>query len=273
MENQEPASGIYLYCLARARLLKNLAGPGVDGQESLETLNYHGVAAVWSRVPLDEFCGGGASERLQDLTWIASRAYRHEQVVERVMAQSPVLPARFGTIFSSRRKLEEIMRLHHEIINPFLDCVSGREEWALKGMIDLGTAREDFYRRFLEAEAGRLAQLTPGRRYFQEQRIRAEADRELHRWLRGTYREVAQDLKGLAQEMRGRQLQSETGAGDGQNLVLNWALLVSREAVEELKAYLQAAGTRYGPQGLNLNCSGPWPPYSFTPPLALGGEA
>jgi hypothetical protein len=269
----ENANGVYLYCLARAGLLKNLAGPSLDGQESLEILSHRGIVAVWSRVPLDEFCGGEASQRMQDLTWIASRACRHEQVVEQVMGQSPVLPARFGTIFSSRGKLEEILRLHHEIIVPFLDRVSGREEWALKGMINQSTAKEAFYRMSLGSEADRLAELTPGRRYFQEQQLRAEADRELHRWLREVCREVAQDLKGLAQEMRGRQLRTEAGAGDGQELVLNWALLVSREAVAGLKAYLHSAEARFSSRGLSLSYSGPWPPYSFTPPLALKGEA
>jgi hypothetical protein len=272
MENEEPASGIYLYCLGWAALLKNVAGPGLDGRDSLKILGYQDIAAVWSRVPLDEFCDSDAPARMQDLSWIAPRAYRHEQVVEEVMRQSPVLPARFGTIFSSQRKLEELLGLHHRVIVPFLDRVSDREEWALKAMLDRTKAKEAFYHMFLEGEADILAKLSPGKRYFQEQRLRAEADRELYRWLRQVCREIIQDLKGLAQDMRERRVRHQTGAGgDSQELVFNGAVLISREAVPELKGYLEAANTRYGPQGLILTCSGPWPPYSFTPSLALEG--
>jgi hypothetical protein len=270
MEDKEPASGIYLYCLGRAGLLKNVAGPGLDGQDSLKILGYQDIAAVWSRVPLNEFCDGEAHTRLQDLTWIAPRAYRHEQVVEEVMRQSPVLPARFGTIFSSQQKLEELLGRHHGIILPFLDQVSDREEWALKVMLDRTKAKEAFFHMLLEGEADILAKLSPGKRYFQEQRLRTKADRELYRWLRQVCQEVIQNLKGLAQDMRERRVSHETGAGgDGRELVSNWALLLTREAVTELRAYLDAANTRYGPQGLVLHCSGPWPPYSFTPSLAL----
>jgi hypothetical protein len=272
MDSQEPASGIYLYCLAQAGLLKDLAGPGLDGQDALEILSCRGIAAVWSRVLLHEFCGADASGHMQDLSWVAPRACRHEQVVVEVMAQSPVLPVRFGTIFSSPGKLKALLRRHHDTIGPFLDYVSGREEWSLKVMIDRVEAKEAVFQRHLETEASHLAGLAPGRRYFEEQKLRGKADQELHRWLQEVCRELLQDLKGLNQEIRQRRARSKAGSGDGREQILNLALMMPREAVEDLAEFLRATNARYGPRGMNLNLSGPWPPYSFTPSLTMEGE-
>ena len=49
----------------------------------------------------EEFAGPEAELNLQQLSWVGPRALRHEAVIEEVMASSPVLPARFGTLFSS----------------------------------------------------------------------------------------------------------------------------------------------------------------------------
>ena len=38
---------------------------------------------------------------MEDLAWVAPRALRHEEVILTVMEQGPVLPVRFGTVFSS----------------------------------------------------------------------------------------------------------------------------------------------------------------------------
>src|SRR4030065_260745 len=99
--------GIYLYCLARlSRLpLLPLLGPGVDGQNSLAVATYQDLVAVWSPVPVEDFSGPEAEERMRDLTWIGPRVIRHQEVVAGVMRHSPVLPVRFGAIFASLANL------------------------------------------------------------------------------------------------------------------------------------------------------------------------
>ena len=144
---------------------------------------FQDLAAVWSPVSLEDFCGPEAEERLQDLTWIGPRVIRHQEVVAGVMRHSPVLPARFGTIFSSAANLEEVLQRHHDTIAGFLERLTDQEEWAVKGMLDRpGPKRScspsSWPRRRTDLEA-----LSPGKRYFQEQRLRAACDQELQQWL------------------------------------------------------------------------------------------
>ena len=120
-----------------------------------------------------DFSGPEAEERLRDLTWIGPRAIRHQEVVAGLMRHSPVLPARFGTIFASLANLEKMLQRHHDSIDGFLKRITGQEEWAVKGLLDRQGAQEKLFSLNLAREAESLEALPPGKRYFEERRLRA----------------------------------------------------------------------------------------------------
>jgi len=269
------AQGLYLYCLARLSRLPPLPllGLGVDGRKSLAVATYQNLAAVWSPVPVEDFCGPEAEERLQDLTWIGPRVIRHQEVVAGVMRNSPVLPVRFGTIFASLANLEKVLQRHSATIAGFLERLTDQEEWAVKGMLDRGGAQEKLFSLKRAREADRLEALSPGTRYFQEQRLRAGCDQEVQQWLQKVCREVWTGLREYAAEVRERRLLSRETTGSDQDMVWNWALLMPRPAVGGFQARIQDVNAQYAPRGLRLEVTGPWPPYSFCPALDMEPEA
>lgn len=266
--------GLYLFCLARLSRLPSSfpEGTGLDGQGPLEVAAYRDLAAVLSPVSLKDFCGPDAEARMRDLTWIGPRVIRHQEVVAEVMRHSPVLPTRFGTIFSSRENLTDILHRHHDAIAGFLTQITDQEEWAVKGMLDQTGAKEKLVSLKLSAEADRLSALSPGKRYFEEQRLRAGCEQELHLWLKDACRELWVDLRDYAAEVRERRLLSREASGGDHDMVWNWAFLVPKTAVPAFLARVLEASVQYAPRGLSLDCTGPWPPYSFTPALDLEPE-
>ena len=268
------SQGLYLYCLARLDRLppSTLLGRGMDGQNSLAVAIFQDLVAVWSPVPLEDFCGGEAEARMRDLTWIGPRVIRHQEVVAGVMRHSPVLPARFGTIFSSLANLEKVLQRHYDTIAGFLKRITDQEEWAVKGLLDRHGAQEKLFSLKLAREAASLEDLSPGKRYFEEQRLRAACDQELQRWLQEACREVWTDLRNCAADVRERRLLSREATGSDQDMVWNWALLVPEKAVRGFKDRIRDANVRYAGHGLALDCTGPWPPYSFTPALDMEPE-
>jgi hypothetical protein len=269
------AQGLYLYCLARLSRLPPLplSGQGVDGQNSLAVASYQDLAAVWSPVPVEDFSGPEAEERLQDLTWIGPRVIRHQEVVAGVMRHSPVLPVRFGTIFASLANLEKVLQRHADTIAEFLTRLTDQEEWAVKGMLDRAGARDKLFALKLAREAESLEALSPGKRYFEEQRLRAAGDQELKRWLKEVCRQLWTDLRNYAAEIQERRLLSRETTGSDQDMVWNWALLIPRQAVGGFKILIQDLNAQYAPRGLGLEVTGPWPPYSFCPALDMEPEA
>jgi len=263
--------GIYLYCLARLSRLPSLplVGQGVDGRNSLAVAAYQDLAAVWSPVPVDDFCGPAAEERLRDLTWVGPRVIRHQEVVAGVMRHSPVLPVRFGTIFASLANLEKVLQRHSDTIAGFLSRLTDQEEWAVKGMLDRPGAKDRLFSLKLAQEAEALKALSPGKRYFEEQRLRAAGDQELQRWLQKVCREVWTGLQDYAAQVQERRRLSRETTGSDQDMVWNWALLIPRPAVGGFQARIQALNAHYAQRGLRLEVTGPWPPYSFCPALDM----
>lgn len=266
MENNH-RDAVYLYCLARHDLSPAIDGTGVDGKNPLSLHRFQDITAVLSTVPLAEFSGPVAEERLQDLGWVGPRACRHEKVVEQVMRLSPLLPARFGTIFSSLERLEKFFETHHDTILRFLDQVADKEEWSVKGMLDRAKVKEELFSANRAKEAQRLALLSPGMRYFQEQQIRSSVEKELNGWLKEVCQQIADDLGRHARDFCQRKVLSRDVTGLERDMVLNWAFLVPRKTAADFRARIEQANADHAKQGLAFQFSGPWPPYSFCPSL------
>jgi len=260
---------IYLFCFARSSLLPTMEGTGLDGQNPLFLQSFLDIAAVVSSVCLEEFCGPAAESRIQDLSWVGPRACRHEEVVEQVMRHSAVLPVRFGTIFSSLESLEKRLQEHHGAISEFLDQVLDKEEWAVKGLLDRAKAKEELLSIIFAQEARRLASLSPGMRYFEEQRILAGVEKELNGWMKKVCKEVANDLKYYSQNFCERRVFSREATGSERDMVMNWAFLVARGVLADFRAGVDRANADHAERGLVFELSGPWPPYSFSPSLEM----
>jgi hypothetical protein len=267
MESPAPVHGLYLYCLTRAGYREASDGPGLYGQQPPLLTRVGDLAAIWSPVLLAEFCGEHAASRLQDLDWVGPRACRHEAVVEGVMRRSPVLPVRFGTIFSTWERLEQVLHEHHDAVVQFLDQVSDKTEWAVKGFLNRALAKQVILSRKQTEAAERLASLSPGHRYFQEQRLRREVEQELAHWAPGVCRRLLLELRSLASQDRARQILPVTDENRDQEMICNWAFLVAQAAVADFKARVDAAIAGLDRQGLVFVCTGPWPPYTFSPSL------
>jgi hypothetical protein len=264
-------SALYLFCFARSNLIGELEGAGVDGQHPLSVFRpFPNLCAVLSEVRLEDFCGEAAELRMRDLAWVGPRALQHEEVVEKVMRHSPVLPARFGTLFSSQERLAEFVDRHGAAISQFLERVAEQEEWSVRGLLDKRQAGRALTSASLAAQEAQLAALPPGRRYFEEQRIRAGAEKELSLWLKETRRQVASHLIKQASDFcEGPKVPREPPES-GIEVVLNWAFLLPKSATPAFRAQIDQLNANHAPKGLVFGLSGPWPPYRFVPPLSMG---
>ena len=269
MENRQGA--LYLFCFARSDRVGEIAGPGVDGHHPLCLFRpFPDLCAIVSEVPLEDFCGPAAELRMQQLAWVGPRALRHEAVVEQVMRHSPVLPVRFGTLFSSQESLAEVRATHRQTISQFLERVADQEEWSIKGLLDRTQAGQALISASLAAQQEQLAALPPGTRYFQEQRIRSAAEKELSLWLNETCRQVASHLMKQASDFRECPVVPRQPPESGTEVLLNWAFLLRRGVAAAFRLRIDQVNEKHGTRGLVFELSGPWPPYRFVPPLSMG---
>lgn len=260
---------VYLYCVASSKQVKQIEGGGIDKEYPIFVKNSKDVAAVLSLVNRADFTGPAGESNLKSIEWIGPRAYRHDVVVKEVMELSPVLPARFGTIFSSQEALEIFLESHGEEISRFLSFVADKEEWSVKGYIDKKKAIRKLVSMALTQEAEQLNKLPAGTRYFKEKLLEDKARKELKSWLKDVLNSMAAPLISFASEYSECKLLSREATGKDLDMVLNRAFLVPRNSVKEFHRRVDQMNTAHLQNGLILERSGPWPPYNFCPKLEI----
>jgi len=260
---------LYLFCFARAGLLPDIPLEGLSEGSPISYQDFGSITAVFCEVPLDDFSGSSAESRLQDLAWVAPRALKHGEVIERMMEHSPVLPARFGTLFSSVHSLEQLLDGTIPEIDEYLERMAGRDEWAVKGLMSRAKLRERLSSVKIAREQSSLASIPPGMRYFKERQLLAEVDKEVAAWIKEVCGGVATRLTERASDWHRREIIVKIQEETGEEIFLNWAFLVDREQLEDFESRLLEINQEFIPYGVHFELSGPWPPYSFAPALEM----
>ena len=263
MNNQ----GAYLYCFAFSASVPDGSLTETEGQKVL-IKKVKALAAVYRLVSLDEFAGETGESNMRDPYWVISGACLHERVVEKAMNCSPVVPARFGTVFSSMQALEEFIGRRHDEIFRGLEYVSDKEEWCVKVFADTGKIVERLLAMepVLVQQGARMSD-SPGARYFQQKQLQREAQRRSRSLCRTVAEHFAEELKNISTDLRLLNLRSENHPGAGPEMILNCAVFLPRSRLDDLRLRLAGICAEYGPQGFVQRTSGPWPPYNFCPSL------
>jgi len=244
---------------------------GLSDGAPLLTKDFANISAVVSEVPLNEYCGESSESNLQNLAWIGPRALRHAEIIDMVRSYSPVLPSRFGTLFSSVESLQDLLEWNSDKIDRFLDAVSGKDEWSVKVLSSKASMTEKLFSDRLASQAEDFARMTPGLRYFRERQLKTEVEKEVGGRLRDILKASATELSLCSVDWQKREILGSQEEGDMVK-VANWAFLVDREAEEEFKRSITRANARNNQGGVYFEVSGPWPPYSFTPVLKMEDE-
>lgn len=259
--------GIYLFCLTPAVSYPEIAGTGIDGEQPLFVEVIGDVAAVLAEVNIEDFTGPEARQKMEDLKWVAPRALRHEEVVLSAMEQSPVLPVRFGTVFSSRAAAAEPLLQRQDVLMKFFQDIIDKKEWTLKGYVDRPQARARMTAARLAAEKEQLAGLSPGKRYFLEQKIKGAVDKDVAAWLKEMGRDILSVAKKISVGFSECRLQSQDVTGRDEEMFFHGALIVPDASMAALEGMTDEWNKRHESQGLQIELSGPWPPYHFAPTL------
>jgi hypothetical protein len=285
------------YAFSEARCRVQEIGPGVDPHFGVELICDGPIAAVTSRVGLDDF----APDRLQgktaeDIQWLGRIAARHNEIICQAASSSAVLPLRLGTLFSSRDSLLAMLVRCRSTVATFLEQLGDRQEWGVKLYLQkqrrepppghtgpppphfLGQQPETDLTFDGEAPAtnerpadhGDLSRLaTSGTSYLTQKRAQLHSRRELRSRMYQTIQTVQQCLTDKAALCcRIRNLPSDL-TGRAEEMVFNAAFLLPSSARASWLETVRSVDRDLRGKGLSLEVSGPWPPYHFCPDLEL----
>jgi hypothetical protein len=248
--------------------VQGIESTGIDGSQPVSGLIVQDVAAVFSPVSIGEFVGDAARSHLEEPAWVLPRVCRHERVIEEVMGRSSVLPVRFGSMFTSTRALRDLLERKGLEISWFLNLLSDQEEWSVKCFADLDKSRGWLLSSDSEfAQKRGHAPSSPGARYFHERHLHLQADKKARQAALAAAEQIKNELKDHARKTCPLRLQPRNVSGRKEEMIFNWAFLLGRDGVTNFQAHVESVNATRREQGIEVELTGPWPPYSFCPSI------
>jgi hypothetical protein len=237
------ALAVYLYGISQpSRKKVQLHAEAVDGQAAIKALRLAGHDCWISRVDRNEFAERLA-ENMENLEWLATVGVRHQRAVADLAAKVEILPARFGTVFLSDDSLRDHVEGSRKSIQSVFKKITGSEEWGVKVFQSIQSERPAM----IEAASGTDYLKRKAQSVMPHSK---EGDPELDRF---------------SQSLRDLSVDATAGgkASSGQpNLLWHGSFLVKRSRHEQFSDALKQFTAKHG-QRYRVECSGPWPPYSF----------
>jgi Gas vesicle synthesis protein GvpL/GvpF len=208
----------------------------------VESLPCSGFVCWISRVDPKEY-GEELQAHMENLDWLAGASVRHQKVVGAIHEQSTILPARFATLFLSGETLGADVKRRSAELKKDLKRLSGSDEYGVKifGIPQSTTAVDTSSsgRDYLQRKSAILRERTPVSITPQMEKFVAK-------------------LRDLASQV------AEGGSVTSGQRHLLWqgSFLLPRARRKQLEAALAAFHTKQS-ERYRVECTGPWPPYSF----------
>jgi hypothetical protein len=258
---------LWAYCVLRSAEPLPVDIGGVASGARVDRVEGGDLAALVSRVPIAEFGAEPLRENLNDLDWLERVARAHEEVLERALEQSTIVPLRLCTIYESEQNVREMLEREHDTLAHALDALAGRQEWGVKLIADVDRLAEAARSRSEEAAAleDELSARTGGAAYM----LRRRLERHVREMVDSLAAEVADEVHTRLQDWTNdaviRPPQNPELSGHEGQMLLNGAYLVDAERVEGLRELVAELEERHRALGARIELTGPWPPYNFVP--------
>lgn len=267
-----PEYGLYAYGVVEQDLWPPDIS-GIDQENEVYAVTGRGISVIVSKVNLNQFqeqvkslfteltqgdgaIPVGAGEILQ----------AHEAVIEVIMQNGIILPLKFGTILKDESAALTMLQEHEGEFKDLLVKLDGKVECGLKVYADRQVLRKHMLQDKPERAAleGEREQLSKGAAYLLRRKSEEEMKDQVAARLAQICELIFQAVVQDATEARLSDALPYKMAGKKKEMVLNAVYLVKREKMPQIYQKVKNLTEEYAGMGIELACSGPWPPYNFT---------
>lgn len=245
---------------------------GIDKKNKVYTVQGKDVCLIVSKVDIHQFQSQvkdlyaemvDAAGSLQEKSAEILRA--HEDVVEHIMKVTTIVPFKFGTILKDEKAVVRMLRDQEEDFRQLLAKFRGKVEYGLKVYAD----KQALMNHLAQSETRFAGQneeqenLSRGTAYLlrrkREEALKEHVTAQLVQAAETIFQELGKDAADAKQNATLSQKQT----GKKKDMILNAAYLVEREKAAHFWQGGQRLMEHYESMQLDLEFSGPWPPYTF----------
>ncbi|MQA11245.1 MAG: hypothetical protein GEU98_22350 [Pseudonocardiaceae bacterium] len=242
--------GLYAYATTRSGDLDLSRVAAIADDRAPQVIERGDLALVVSEIALSELEDVSTAELTED-SRLASLARQHDAVVRATFEQEPVLPLRFGTVLTGRSAALHLLESRDREARELLAMVDGHCEWGVRVNVAPGAAEP------AETHNGRERGPTPSGTAYLSRRREVLKERD------ASQRRRQAVLDETHRTLAARARDSAVRTTSSQDALFEAAYLLPRTREEEFFAEADRLAERLTSQGMALETTGPWPPYSF----------
>jgi hypothetical protein len=252
-------TGTYVYAVSRGgERVAPASLVGVAGT-AVRTISSGDLVAYVSTVPLDQFGEEPLRRSLEDLDWLGGTAREHHRVVEAVARTTPTAPVRLVTVYSDEDQVRDLLARRRDDFMAVLSRVTGRKEWGVKAYADPAVFSPS------EGDGGDgEEEVRPGTAYLKRRQASLRSREKLRQRVVTQGERIHAALAAFAVASRRHRAQDPQLSGRDEWMVLNGAYLVDEDRGDEFAATVDATVGALRGEGIDVELTGPWAPYSFT---------
>jgi hypothetical protein len=234
---------LYFYGVTQTRPAKAVKQAGVDLKSPIEAIECQGVICWVSRVSAGEF-ETSLAQNMENLDWLTVASVAHQRAIGALAQQTEILPARFGTVFRDENSLRRHIRGRGASLVKDFSRVKDADEWGVKifetTSVPTVVPKVNSGKEYLMAKAALLPRKKSGQ-------IPSDELSEF---------QAALDEVAAETAMAGRISSGQRG------LAFQTTLLVKRRNRLRMESVLKKFSKKWS-GNRTIECTGPWPPYSF----------
>lgn len=264
--------GLYAYGLV-GKIPEQLDILGIDKRNKVFPVIKGDICVMVSEVDIDQF-QDQVKNLVSELTKNAGTVpnevgeilQAHEHVTDILMRNTTVVPLKFGTILNDEKAALKMLQDHEEEFKNLLAKFVGKVEWGMKVYADKQALMEHIVQtepKFTKLKDNQ-EKLSRGAQYLLRRKMEEEVEDLVATQLAQITEEIFQEIGKDASEAKLNEILPQKVTGKKKEMILNAAFLVERKKATHLRQRGKSLIEKYKFMGLNLEFSGPWPPYNFT---------
>jgi len=245
------AAALYAFAIIPARPVDLAGVPGIDGESRLRIVQHGDLGLVVSTMRLD-LMDDVSEDDLSETGALATLARRHDEVIRSVFEHGPVLPLRFGTVVADDDGARRLLEEQDASARRQLAHLATHREWGVR-LTRADVAEEPQEHTDI---AERRREMT-GTSYLASRREALEEAQQAE--------QHTATLTARAEEALGEHAVdvARRGGGPGSSLLTDLAYLVPATNEDSFLTAAERLSGEVSREGLLLEVTGPWPPYSF----------
>lgn len=257
---------IYLYALIPEKELaatpKNFLG--IDGINNSYTIKHNGIIAIVSRVDENDFSQESIDKNLQNLRWLEEKGVLHHKIISVLNKEYTIIPMALCTIFNDEDSVHRNLMNLEEDITQLFQNLEDTEEWNVKAYCNPSDLETDgnISKAVHELET-EIQSASQGKQFFLKKKLEKLKAEEIEKEIKQIVEKISITLKGDSRDYVINNNWPKQLTGRAEDMILNSAYLISKQNKESFLEKIEQLKKIYSEKGLQIEESGPWPPYHF----------